>query len=338
MFKNIKQKVILPKQFNLQNQNINDRIAYNNYQNNIGETSINQKSYNPSKSSILTYEYNINNNRGIKQYINSPINNKILSNSINKYNNYINNSKDYINKPPINHNNYQYKYTYKSQEKSMPVGSSSFNKNPINMAGNKTPISRKNYINFLYQSPLNNLNKKQKETPKYSYNNYNTSYYSYLNNNLEKKYNMYNDIPIKNKNYHNIGNSQFFYDDIPSLNQDRYDNNNMRKTYIFSSNKLNNGNTKNFHNNVNKYHFNFQSLMNNRTPIIPQRTKIPLNNNNNILKNNRNSSPLSYFINKRYGNKKNIPVNQKQYFYMNKSQNQSNLNNRNYYINDNKNI
>ena len=347
--KNIKQKNELPKKQYLPNQkNNNTRYINNNIQNNIGQKPLNEKYYNPSINKITTYEYNLYNNyKEPKQYIMNPVNNKVSSYSTNKYNNnYINNPQKYSNKTPITNKKTYYEYGYQSQQKNMPKGVKSNNIYPINYLNinsknitNKTPIA--NNRNYLYQNPYSNLNKKQNETPKYQNKNYNTKYYSYLNNKLEKS----NNLPIRNLNYYSIGNTPTLLGDVPRINQERYNNyNNMGNTYMFSSNKLNKNNISNpnpNNNNHYKYHFTTQSLNNYRNPIIPKKTKIPLNyNNNNLLKSNKYSSPISYIINQRYLNAKNTtPINQKKNIYVNKSQNQFNLKNRSYnlYLNDNKN-
>ena len=347
--KNIGQKKVVNNQQNLNYKNNNKENIINNIQNiQVNQNKSNNKNPYNNKNNIITYEYNINNNqpKGMKQYINNPINfNKPPIYPNKNVNNIINNSQKYTNKYPINNRTPQYRYNFQSSQKynnNRPRTNNMYLSKYINkkLNANKTPIVNNHKKKYSYENPFNNLQRNKKEMPRpNNKNNNNTRYQGYLNNNLGKKENKNNYMPISNINYYNIGNTKSMLGDIPKVNPQRFNNYNiMRKTYDVLSNQKKapnalKGNQKNDINyNKNKYNYTLQSLslMPNRSPIIPKRSNIPYNyNSTNILKNNRISYTTSFVANKQNNNAKNIPKSPNVNIPINKSQNILNIKNYN---------
>ena len=350
--KNIEQKKLINNQQNLHYKNNNIENINNNIQNIqvIQNKSYNKNPYN-NKNNIITYEYNINNNtKEIKQYINNPINfNRPPIYQNKNSNNFINNSQKYTNNYPINTRTPNYIYNFQSSQK--------YNKDRIRTNNmylsryitkkeNKTPIvnNRKNI--YSYESPIINMQIKKKEMPNQNHKIYNSRYQGYLNNSIGKKENKNNYIPLSNINYYNTGKTKNLFGDIPKVNPERFNNYNiMRKTYnvLSNQNKISDGLIGNQKNNINyngnKYNYTIQSLslMPKRSPIFPKSPNIPINYNNNNLKNDHISYTTSFITNKQNIKSNNLTKKPSFNLSMNKSQNILNIKNYNIGFNGNNN-
>ena len=205
-----------------------------------------------------------------------------------------------------NNINLKNEYLYQRERRNTP------NNNISNIPNNKNINSRvKQNINnqirgYSYENPNFNLQKKyEKEPPKF---NYNSRYQDNENNQIDRRRtpnnNSINSIPDKNQ-YINVGRSLQLCD---MNNPKRYNNFNMRKTYYIINSKQQNipGNLKGMQNTgknqrKNNNYYLTRSLMNNKSPVIPNRENIQyyqVNYNNNNINNRCLASSSQTFKNK----------------------------------------
>ena len=295
------------KYVNRPQQNItNSQNMYNSRYDNI-----------PKRSNITPTGYN--------QKTNGP---KINNVDLNLYNNNINLKNEYL---------------YQKEHRNTP------NKNTSNIPYNKNVNSKVNpSINnksrgYSYENPIINLEKRyENKTPKF---NYNSRYQDNSNNQFDRRRTPNNNmIPDKN-HYINVGRSLQLCD---MVNPKRYNNFNMRKTYYITNSKQQNnpGNPKGMQNTgkiQNKNNHNYyvtRSLMNNKSPVIPNRENLQnyqvnyknnYKDNNNL--NNRYLVSSSQTFNNKSVNENATSMNQKRNISLYK--NQKNYNAGDLNLNDN---